>query len=148
SNTYVMNESEYGMFVTVFYAMIDTGSKSFTYGSAGHNEQILLKPRTGEIIMLNAKGCPLGIDENAGYGEQTVNYDHGDLLLLFTDGLVESLGDEGEDLNLGYEKLNMLLKSNIHEPAERLLNIIRNAIREVYPDNELMDDLTVLAVNL
>lgn len=148
SNSYILNESEYGMFVTVFYTMIDTAARTITYGSAGHNEQVLVKPGTGEIIMLNVKGRPLGVVENSEYSEQTISYQHGDLLLLFTDGLVESLGDEGEDLNMGYEKLSMLLKSNIHEPSERLLNIIRNAIRELYPDNELMDDLTVLAVNL
>ena len=148
SNQFVLNESEYGMFVTVFYAMIDTGSKTITYGSAGHNEQILIRRDTDEIIVLNAKGSPLGVIENSVYAENAIPYHPGDLLLLFTDGLVESLGNEGEDLDLGYEKLRMLLKNNIHEPAELILNMLRNAIRDISPDNELMDDLTVLAVNL
>lgn len=148
SNTFIVDESEYGMFVTVFYAIIDTDLKTITYGSAGHNEQVLIKRKSGAIVTLNAKGRPLGITENSLYSQESVQYDAGDILLLFTDGLVESLGDEGEDLQLGYEKLSQSIKTCINEPAEIILNFLRNTIRENSQDNELMDDLTVLAVTL
>ncbi len=148
SNLFIVDESEYGMFVTVFYTLIDTASKTITYSSAGHNEQVLVKRSSGEIKLLNVSGKPLGIVKNAAFTETSVNYEPGDLLLLFTDGLVESLGDDGEDLDLGYEKISDILKNNINQPAEIILNILRNAIRDNSPGNELMDDLTVIAVNL
>ena len=148
SNSFIIDESQYGMFVTVFYAVIDTSARTITYGSAGHNEQLLVKKNSGEILMLNARGMPLGISDNASFSEEKVQYDTGDVLLLFTDGLVESLGDEGDDLNLGYEKVMELIKLNIHQPAEILLNLLRNSIRESGSTTELMDDLTVLAVTL
>lgn len=148
SNSFIYSESEYGMFVTVFYALIDTSSKIITYGSAGHNEQILVKRKSGEITFLNSRGRPLGILDDSIYHDETVTYDTGDILLLFTDGLVESLGDNGADIELGYEKISQILRTCINEPAEIILNILRNAIRETSPDSELMDDLTVLAVAL
>lgn len=148
SNAFIVAESEYGMFVTVFYAVIDTVAKTITYSSAGHNEQVLIKRDTGEIILLSTKGKPLGITENAVYTESTTGYAHGDLLLMFTDGLVEPLGDEGYDLNLGYERLSEILRENISLSSELILNELRNAVRESSPETELMDDLTVLAINL
>ncbi len=148
SNVSIHQESEYGMFVTVFYALIDTESKIITFGSAGHDDQILLRKKNLEIVKLQVEGKPLGIAASSVYSEKTVIYEKGDVLFLFTDGLVESLGGDLLDIDIGFSNLSVIIKENIDETPEMMLNIMRNKIREIYPNQDLLDDLTVLIVSL
>lgn len=148
SNTEICQESEYGMFVTVFYILVDTASNIITYSSAGHNDQILVRKKNLEIVKLQTHGKPFGISDSADYTEETILYEKGDKLFLFTDGLVESLGGENMDIDIGFSELSGLIISNIDEGSENLLNVMRNRIRDLYPDTDLLDDLTVLIITL
>ena len=83
------------MYFTLFYGVIDPETNSMTYANAGHAQafQIL---HDGGTVRLNATNPPLGIVDLDLYGEETVSWRSGeDLLLLFTDGLSDSL-DLGE----------------------------------------------------
>jgi serine phosphatase RsbU (regulator of sigma subunit)/GAF domain-containing protein len=148
SNSLIYNETEYGMFVTVFYTLIDTVSNIITYSSAGHNDQMLIRRKNLEVVKLQARGKPFGIITPANYSEETIIYEQGDILFLFTDGLVESLGGETLDIDIGFTNLSEIIISNIDETPEKMLNIMRNKIRELYPDTDLLDDLTVLIISL
>ncbi len=148
SNTSIYHEAEYGMFVTVFYALIDTVSNIITYCSAGHDDQMLVRRKNLEIVKLQAPGKPFGIIDPANYTEETIIYEKGDLLFLYTDGLVESLGGEAFDIDVGFSNLAEIIRNNIDETPESMLNILRNKIRELFPDEDLHDDLTVLIISL
>lgn len=148
SNTAIYNETESGMFVTVFYALIDTISNLITFSSAGHNDQMLIRRRTMTVETLQAQGKPFGIITPAGYSEKTIIYETGDILFLFTDGLVESLGGEELDIDTGFSTLSEIILNSIDETPESILNILRNKIRELYPDTDLLDDLTILIISL
>jgi polyhydroxyalkanoate synthesis regulator phasin len=52
------------------------------------------------------------------------------------------------DIEEGFRKLGEIVINNINESGERLLNIIRNAVRENSMNAELADDLTVLIIQL
>ena len=90
------------------------------------------------------------IKEKQILGSKKINgiYEKGDILFLFTDGLVESLGGETFDIDAGFNVLSGIIRENVHETPERMLNIMRNRIREIYPDNDLLDDLTILIISL
>lgn len=148
SNSAIYQEAEYGMFVTVFYALIDTVSNIITFSSAGHNDQMLIRRKNHDVVKLQAHGKPLGIITKANYSEMTIIYEKGDMLFLFTDGLVESLGGETLDIDIGFSTLSEIILGNIDETPERILNILRNKIRELYPDTDMLDDLTILIINL
>lgn len=148
SNTAIYQETEVGMFVTVFYALIDTVSNIITFSSAGHNDQMFIRRKNLEVVNLQAHGKPFGIVIPSSYAEKTILYEKGDMLFLFTDGLVESLGGETLDIDLGFTALSEIIISNIDETPEKMLNIMRNRIRELYPQQDLLDDLTVLIISL
>jgi sigma-B regulation protein RsbU (phosphoserine phosphatase) len=148
SNMLICSESEYGMFVTAFYVIIDENGRKIFFSSAGHNEQMLVKRNGAEVVSLKTSGKPLGISDNARYSGGSVEYEKGDILLLFTDGLVEALDGEDMDIEEGFRKLGEIVVNNINESGERLLNIIRNAVRENSMNAELADDLTVLIIQL
>lgn len=148
SNRHIYSESEYGMFVTAFYIIIDEQGKKLFFSSAGHNEQMLIKRRAPEFISLKTPGKPLGISDNPCYVGRSVEYERGDILLLFTDGLVEALGGEDMDIEEGFRKLGEIMTGCMDYSGEQILNSIRNAVRESSRDAELADDLTVLAIHL
>jgi serine phosphatase RsbU (regulator of sigma subunit)/uncharacterized membrane protein affecting hemolysin expression len=99
-------------FVTLFYMVIDREKAEVTYASAGHNPMVLVKPATGKTTLLKGRGYPLGLDEslfNERIEEQTLKLDEEDLLILFTDGIIEAMDDQGQEFTL--ERFIELLKT-------------------------------------
>jgi sigma-B regulation protein RsbU (phosphoserine phosphatase) len=94
-----LNRSAYtecrdGEFITLFIAQIDTESNTLTYCSCGHEPALLL--RGGEVIELDEGGLVLGILPETEYVIKTVEFKQGDLLLMYTDGLIDAMNFEGQ----------------------------------------------------
>ena len=88
-NKWVYRESRSGMFCTFFYCLVDIDRHEIRYASAGHNNQVYYSQQDDSFSMLQAGGRPLGILEDTVFAEKSVPFERGDILLLFTDGLVE-----------------------------------------------------------
>jgi serine phosphatase RsbU (regulator of sigma subunit) len=84
---------ENGEFISLFYAVIDTGNQTITYCSCGHEPTLLI--RDGKISQLQAGGLVLGVDINAEYQIETVKLEQDDFLLFYTDGLVDAADFDG-----------------------------------------------------
>jgi len=88
-NLMVHRDTRAGEFVTLFYGVLDTRTKRFTYCNAGHPPPILL--RGGAITELVAENMVLGVDPSEQYKQQIVDMKSGDVLLLYTDGLPDAM---------------------------------------------------------
>ncbi|MDY6933232.1 MAG: SpoIIE family protein phosphatase [Spirochaetota bacterium] len=144
SNLYINHESEHGMFVSLFYMLVDSHNNIFTYGNAGHNDQLFIKNRTSEILKLNAKGKALGLDSNSVYEEKVMLYDTGDLIVLFTDGVLERLGDG--DINKGEETLAKISLNSLNTSPLNIIQSCKDYLDNNYIEDKLMDDFTILAI--
>ena len=115
-NELVIGDMKKGMFVTVFYMIIDSKRRRLNYASAGHNPMVLYRASTKKTYYLNPRGFPIGIQLNdAGLFEQSIESDtiqlaEDDLLLLYTDGITEAMNNQRQIFG-----------------DERLLQVIRNA---------------------
>lgn len=78
------------MFVTVFYAILDTATGKLTYASAGHDPP-LLRRASGDIEHLMPTGALLGILDELPMSDETVEMASGDLLLMYTDGVTDAM---------------------------------------------------------
>ncbi len=88
-----------GKFATMAVAVFDPDSATLTYGSAGHPPPLLRRAATGEVIRLSEAGGPvLGPLDDVSYIEGCLRIEPGDILVLYTDGLVER---RGMDLEAG-----------------------------------------------
>ena len=88
-----------GKFATMSVAVFDPDSATLTYGSAGHPPPLLRRAATGEVIRLSEAGGPvLGPLDDVSYIEGCLHIEPGDILVLYTDGLVER---RGMDLEAG-----------------------------------------------
>ncbi|MCX7678133.1 MAG: SpoIIE family protein phosphatase [Spirochaetes bacterium] len=143
SNRYIYQDSEQGMFITVVYLMIDSHNNIITFSCAGHNDQILFR-KNGEIFHLKAVGKPLGIDPDSTFEEKVISFAEGDLLLLFTDGLLETLGHI--DIEKGEEKLIEIVKSCHIGDASHIVSTIQSHVENEHIDDPLVDDITLFAI--
>lgn len=144
SNRYVYDDSEYGMFVTAFYVLIDIHNRLLTYGSAGHNDQLLIKKRDRQAVHLNAMGRALGLSAESAYEERVFIYEPGDLLLLFTDGVLDCLG-EG-DIDRGEEHLIEIANRHFDDDPSVIIAYFRDLMSNNAVDNYFIDDFTILSV--
>lgn len=95
-NTFT-NHTSHGRFATMTVAVFDPLAGALSYGSAGHPPALLRRARDGEVVRLvEAHGPVLGPFRDASYTEGKVRLEAGDILVMYTDGLIERRGQDME----------------------------------------------------
>jgi hypothetical protein len=121
---------------TVVYAIIDRDSGSVCWANAGHPPP-LLRATDGNARYLEGGEGLTGLEEII-YADQRVPLGIGDLLVFYTDGLVER---RGESLDAGLERLQQAVGAGPEDPEELCEHILQMAL---LPDARLQDDVTAL----
>ena len=141
-NRYVCSNSQNGRrFTTAFLAEYDPASHALRYVNAGHNAPVLRR-RSGMMEELSAGGVPLGVMENAPYESGVVTLQPGDLLALFTDGLVEAENARSEEY--GDARFLALLQANASAPADAILRAVLFDIDRFVGSAPQHDDVTLM----
>jgi sigma-B regulation protein RsbU (phosphoserine phosphatase) len=113
-----------GQYVTAACATIDTEARVITYAGAGHPPSLLLRRDTREIVHLAENGLLIGPFPKATYTNISVPFHIGDKLLLYTDGIVEASGPDGQEF--GREGLeSFLLNGADQHPTEFLHSLFQ-----------------------
>lgn len=115
--------------------------------SAGHPVQFLAKSADRQMIPLNAPGRPVGLNENEQYQEMTVPYSPDDILVLFTDGLLEQDSPEGHQFDESgllscFSRTSFIPGSDLQDLLEHITRHW-NAFRGY---QQVRDDVTVMLV--
>jgi PAS domain S-box-containing protein len=135
-------EKELPGFVSLFLAILDTQTGLLRYASAGHPET-LLRRASGQIQALGAGSPPLGVFAGASWKTSEIEMGQGDLLLLYTDGVIEARRD-GEFF--GQKRLDRLLRRK-HVTVDRLPHLILDQLL-AFSQGTLSDDVALLALSL
>lgn len=131
-------------FVTAFYAVLNTSTRALTFTNSGHNPPLLMC-ENGEWQRLEAGGSVLGGFPGASFTEETLVLQHGDRLLLFTDGLTEATDRSGEQF--GEERLIELLRQHRHLDAQDLKELLFTSVGE-FCGNRFEDDAALMVVEV
>jgi sigma-B regulation protein RsbU (phosphoserine phosphatase) len=133
-------------FVTMFYARFHQASRTLQYANGGHNPPLLVRPKTGESLLLEAGGPIVGILPDAQFSDTVIALDQGDILTLFTDGVTEQENESGDEFSLG--RLKEVILSQEAEPAAAVVARISEAVSSFAGAKEQADDLTVVVVKV
>src|SRR5271156_6397571 len=106
-------------FVTMFYARFNQASRTLQYANGGHNPPLLVRPKTGETLLLDAGGPIMGILPQAQFSNTLVTLDQGDILTLFTDGVTEQENEAGDEFSVS--RLEEVVRSRETETASALV---------------------------
>jgi sigma-B regulation protein RsbU (phosphoserine phosphatase) len=131
-------------YATLFYAIFDGDTGTLRYVNAGHPSPVVIR-RDGSILFLEAGGAPVGMFPSWTYEEGVVELHSGDVIIAYTDGVVEATNSEGEEWGLD-GLLNVLRKCDTRA-AEGIVDRIFAAL-DKYSQGVQMDDATVLIVRV
>jgi sigma-B regulation protein RsbU (phosphoserine phosphatase) len=143
SNELIFRSTDSDRFATLFYGVLDPTRHTLSYCNAGHNHPFLIR-KDREPARLETGGTVLGTFFDAAYREGEVSFDPGDVLFVYSDGLVEAIDPEQQEF--GEARLYEAVISNRSLAAERLLEKVIEGIRLFTGKTPQQDDMTVMVI--
>ena len=144
TNSYIVqNHGDIGMFATLFFGVLNVETGRLSYVNGGH-EPLLMIDAYGDIKeYLKATGTPVGILPDTKFKIQQTQFNPGDILLGYTDGITEA-----RDKNRDFFTRKRLLEI-VAQPftsAWTILETIKSEVLAHIGESEQSDDITILAV--
>ncbi len=140
-NQYIYDNTPANRYVTLFYSELDPRSQQLTYINAGHNPALLVRA-SGDVTRLDIGGFPVGITQFGDYREGWVELEPGDVLVIYSDGVTESLDESGEEF--GEARLIEIAQKNRGRTAAGLRDRIDEALTRFVGKASSVDDLTLV----
>jgi len=142
ANDLISQEAKFGMFVTLFYAVLDTNQKILNYVNAGHNPPFVLKGNSRDIILLRAKGVALGVMEDITLEQKNITLASDDIVVFYTDGITEAINKAGEQF--GEARLTELISRNVDLPMKDLIRRVKDEVFTFAQGQPQHDDFTLV----
>ena len=128
-------------FITFFFSVLNAVTGELAYANAGHNPPILMRAN-GDAEMLEGGGTVLGILSIAPYSEMHAQLDHGDMLVLYSDGVTEANNPAYDEFD--EERFIEVLKAHRTLPAAEIVQAVIKAVTEFAAGAPQADDITLL----
>src|SRR6266404_8175015 len=130
-------------FTTALLAEYEPTTHRLEYVNAGHNNPILRR-KDGSIERLEIGGVPLGIELNSKFQIGSADLASGDLLLLFTDGMVDAFNHNGEEF--GDARLVSCMQSLQGQNAQQSMQFLMQQVDSFVGATRQFDDITCLVL--
>ena len=144
ANRLISADATSGMFVTLFYALLDSSAGEMTYVNAGHNPPLLYLADEDRLTELTRTGMALGVLADAQLEERKLHLSRGDFVLLYTDGVTDATDAGLQDF--GTERLQRVALDHRHESAVEIMAALEQAIDEFTGSAAPFDDLAIVVV--
>ena len=174
ANQRILADTRAGLFVTVFYGVLDPTSGELTYSNAGHNPPYLLSARDGHVIQeLDRTGVPLswkhtrsrndavwmmvvvcgnrsgwlahlGILDDGTWQQRVVHLAPGDVLLLYTDGITEA--QDAQEAFFDEDRLREVFRAHLGRSARDIQDGVIAEVDAFVGDTPQFDDITMMVV--
>ncbi len=144
-NELICQESDEGLYVTLFYALIDTLNGAVTYVNAGHNPPVVVQNTQDgacRLTRLTNTGMALGIQPGVAYRQGSVTLGSGDFIVFYTDGVTEAINTSEE--MFGMARLEALLQANCRENAAHVIAALESTLAAYTGAEPASDDITIV----
>jgi phosphoserine phosphatase RsbU/P len=133
-----------GRYMTICFATWQKTRRKLRVANAGQSQPLLWKD--GRVEQINLVGFPIGIFDDATYDEWSVRLNTGDILLFYSDGIIEASNREGKFFGTGL--LKNLLASNTHMTSAELADRILEEVQEFNQGGPITDDRTLVVMKV
>ncbi len=148
ANQAMMNCLDRSSFITLTVMRIDPAQGTLEFTRAGHCPTLMYQKKDHRSIFFHEKGMGLGIVRNPDYGSylesQCIPFAPDDIVLLYTDGIVEARNARKEEY--GYERLKDLLGENAHLESKHILDTILSKVKDFCKGSAMEDDHTAVLI--
>jgi serine phosphatase RsbU (regulator of sigma subunit) len=139
---------ERGSFISATYFVINTQTKKVYYSRAGHCPVLYYQAAKNESIFLKDKGTALGMVRSLDYSNfvenQEIDYQPGDVMVLYTDGITEAKNGKGEEF--GGERLAAALQESAQKSSKEIEENVIKRLYEFSGTEDINDDYTSMTV--
>jgi serine phosphatase RsbU (regulator of sigma subunit) len=145
TNQRILTDIDAGMFVTLFYGVLDPPTGLLTYSNAGHPPPYLFSPDGHPgTISLTGSGMPLGVSEEANWQQGIQEIPQGSMLLLYTDGVLDAQNPFGEFL--GEEGMLNIIQTRVGQSAVSIQDTLLATLGDFAGAEPQVDDITLMTL--
>jgi sigma-B regulation protein RsbU (phosphoserine phosphatase) len=142
-NRRILADTSADQFLSVFYGVVDPDTGSLTYCNAGHYPPYILGRANGRTTRsLPRTGMLLGVEADERWGQASVELARGDVLVLYTDGILDAENTGGEFF--GQERLLDTLRANLSRPAQEIQEALVGAVADFALGAVQSDDIALV----
>ncbi len=144
-NNLIYDTFPYERFVTLCYCELTQSNNGLMlYCNAGHCSPLHYRAERDECVALEPTGSILGISTHQRFRVEGVNLKRGDILLLFTDGVLEAQNEDEEQF--GEERLRAFLREHRHESAKVFAYNLLEEVQKFSAHGVYTDDKTLIVI--
>jgi len=129
-------------FITLFYLQYAIDDRLVRYANAGHPPPLLYRRRQNACLRLDADGLIVGINRQVHFEEKSLPVEAGDLILFYTDGLIEAEGDLGDFF--GIDRVESLMIEHSQDDPDALIDAILERLKQFCRADSFQDDITLM----
>jgi sigma-B regulation protein RsbU (phosphoserine phosphatase) len=144
ANQVLGDKGEAGVFVTLFYGILHTGTGVLEFGLGGHNPPYRISSDGSVQPIAEPGGAVVGLIPECCYETGRLQLEKGDSIFLFTDGVTEAM-DAGLKF-FGERRLKEILSAHAGDAPKELVRAVLQAVKEYTATMQQADDITALAV--
>lgn len=147
-NRQIYPDMKQDMFISMAYMVMNRHTGAALLARAGHDAPLLYRAENRVVESLNPKGMAVGIDSGGVFdrfcNDFSFDLHQGDLLLLYTDGLTETLDAEGNEF--GVQRLTSKLLEIAPEGSGETLHRLAQSVQDFAGSQPQHDDITLIAL--
>ena len=144
-NNIVIKTAPRRILMTFFFGLLNPHQQRLRFASAGHLDPYAYRARGRRLEPLSSWGFPLGVRRREPFREHVVAFAPGDRLILYSDGLIEAIDDDGDPY--GFERFEKTILENGHLNAEEIKKTLLGAIKKFTRNRPPEDDQTLVVVS-
>ncbi len=147
-NSILYKDIKEDMFLTIFYGLLDINRNIIDIASAGHNDTLVFRKKTGLVEPYNPKGFPIGTDPGPRFDKvikhEEILLEKSDIMVIYTDGITEAMNKENKEYGDG--RLLEVIKNNGNKNSKDLLDAIISDVNNFVNGAEQSDDIALVVI--
>lgn len=147
-NNWLYGEIKEDMFITALYAIISPNEGKLVWSRAGHEPILFYSHKEQAVHAFSGMGVMMGMtfgnDFDSYLEENEINVDPGDIITLYTDGVIEAQNKNG--CEFGRDNVCHVIKANSNRPAKDIMDGIISQVRKFSSSPNFSDDLTLIVL--